>query len=169
MWKKLKRWLFKRTKGGVYRDSLRMTGHLYAKVYDKDGNLKEERDLGCNHIVSAGVQYMVDGFQDSSSYPISNFKYHDVGTGTTAPTDADTGLENAAGFTRGTGSQTEDDADDYKTVATVSATATKAITEWGLFSASTSGTMWSRHTFDAINVVSGDSIEFTYILNIQTS
>jgi hypothetical protein len=51
-------------------------------------------------------------------------------------------------------------------VATFNFTSTLAITEWGLFSASTSGTLWDRRTFSAINVANGDSIQFTYTLTV---
>lgn len=49
----------------------------------------------------------------------------------------------------------------YRAVATLAYTATRAITEVGLFSASTVGSMFVRSDFAAINVNNGDSIEFT--------
>jgi hypothetical protein len=45
---------------------------------------------------------------------------------------------------------------------TASITATIAVTESGLFNADTSGTMLARQVFSALNVVSGDSIQFTW-------
>ena len=53
----------------------------------------------------------------------------------------------------------------YQAVATVTATATRAIIEAGLFSASTVGTMFVRGDFSAINLLSGDSIQFTITLD----
>jgi len=49
-------------------------------------------------------------------------------------------------------------------VGTISYTTTKAITEHGLFNAATAGTLLDRTVFTVINVVSGDSIQFTYEL-----
>jgi hypothetical protein len=47
-------------------------------------------------------------------------------------------------------------------VGTITCTgAGKAITEVGLFDASTNGIMFARVTFSAINVSVGDSIQFT--------
>ena len=43
-----------------------------------------------------------------------------------------------------------------------------AITEWGRFSASAVGTMIDRRLFSAINVVSGDGIQFTYSLTFTS-
>jgi hypothetical protein len=53
--------------------------------------------------------------------------------------------------------------------ATVSFDATAAITEHGLFSqaATGGGTLWDRTVFSAINVVSGDSIQFAYSLTVS--
>ena len=52
--------------------------------------------------------------------------------------------------------------DTAQFVGTVSITATIAVTESGLFNADTNGTMLCRQTFSAVNVVNGDSIQFTW-------
>lgn len=51
--------------------------------------------------------------------------------------------------------------DTAQFVGTVSISGTIAVTEAGLFNADTNGTMLMRQTFSAVNVVSGDSIQFT--------
>lgn len=92
-------------------------------------------------------------------------KYVAEGTGSTAPAVTDTalGLEVE---TRATGTvsrvTTTATNDTMQVVGTVSQTGTHAITESGLFDASTSGNMLCRGTFTAVNVVSGDSIQFTW-------
>lgn len=58
-----------------------------------------------------------------------------------------------------TGSVTNDTA---QWVGTVSEAGTIAITESGIFNATTNGTMLARQTFTAVNVVSGDSLQFTW-------
>ena len=52
--------------------------------------------------------------------------------------------------------------DTAQWVGTVNETATMAITESGVFNATTAGTMICRQTFTAVNVVSGDSLQFTW-------
>jgi hypothetical protein len=52
--------------------------------------------------------------------------------------------------------------DTAQLVGTVSETATIAVTESGVFNADTSGTLLCRQTFTAVNVVSGDSLQFTW-------
>lgn len=53
----------------------------------------------------------------------------------------------------------------YQAIWTQTATATRAIVEAGLFSASTAGTMFTSHDFSVINLNSGDSIQFTLTID----
>lgn len=68
------------------------------------------------------------------------------------------------GRTLGTESRTTGSVanDNYQVVGTVTAASTLAITEAALFDAVTAGNMLIRSDFAAINVVSGDSIAFTF-------
>lgn len=109
---------------------------------------------------------------------LNTFKFHDSGTGVTAASQADTALQTQAGpATRATASsqtQTQSASGTGSTtpaivtsVGTIAYVSILAITEWGLFSqAAQGGTMWDHRVFSAINVVSGDSIQFTYTLSI---
>lgn len=99
------------------------------------------------------------------------------GTGTTAYNAADTTLQTevkadgtaASGVhalatasvtaSRVTTTVTNDTA---QLVGTVSETATIAVTESGVFNADTNGTLLCRQTFTAVNVVNGDSLQFTW-------
>lgn len=94
------------------------------------------------------------------------------GTGTTAAAGTDTALETEAAPTTGggrtvgtesrtTGTYTND---QYTVTGTVTAGGTLAITEAGLFDAVTSGNMLIHSVFSAVNVVSSDSIAFTFNL-----
>lgn len=92
------------------------------------------------------------------------------GTGTTAAAVGDTALVTEAapttsgGRTVGTESRTTvtNTNDNYQVTGTVTAGSTLAITEAGLFDAVSSGNCLIRSVFSAINVVSGDSIAFTF-------
>jgi len=88
------------------------------------------------------------------------------GTGTTAAAVGNTALETARGESRTAGTSTQQTTtttnDTYRVVGSITAVSTSAaITEVGLFDASTSGNLFLRATFDAINVNVGDSISFT--------
>ena len=94
-------------------------------------------------------------------------KWIDWGTGTTVPAAGNTALETVKSDearTVGTASQatTTTTSDTYKVVGTITcAVAGAAITEVGLFDALTSGNLFLRGTFSAINLNVADSIEFT--------
>jgi hypothetical protein len=118
-------------------------------------------------VTTAGVNYMATDFTSGGATPtISGFKYHDCGTGTNAAATGDTALQTPAGTARVVGTPSNPSANIYRTVAQISFTSSLAITEWGLFSASSSGTLWDRRVFSARNVDSGESITFTYDLTI---
>jgi hypothetical protein len=96
-------------------------------------------------------------------------KYIAMGTGATgaARTAAvgDTALSTEVETrTAGTGSTvtTTQTNDTFQEAGTVTATATRAVDEAGLFDASTVGNMFLSATFNVINLASGDSIAFTF-------
>lgn len=112
------------------------------------------------------VEFLVDKLVAAGN--INLFKYHDAGIGTTAEDKTDSGLETPWGGARVSGTQLEGaSANIYKTVATIDFTSEKAITEHGVFSAATAGTLLDRSVFSVINVDTNVSIEFTYELTIN--
>lgn len=140
--------------------------HLYASVI-RDGKAIRSYDLGSGVVTTAGVVYMAADMAGGAS-DINAFAYAHSGIGTVAAAIGDTGLGNVTGVpARVLGTNTQPGTTNvFRSVATIAYTSALAITEWGLFSASTAGTMWDRKVFTAINVVSGDSIQFTYDLTI---
>lgn len=119
-------------------------------------------------VTTTGVNYMASDFASGGVTPtISGFKFHASGTGTTAAAVGDTALQTDSGVARVSGTPTNPSANQYRSVATMAYGSTLAITEWGIFSALTVGTMWDHRVFSAINVVSGDSIQFTYTLTVN--
>lgn len=118
-------------------------------------------------VTTTGVNYMASDFASGGVTPtISGFKFHDSGTGATAAAIGDTALQTGTGNARVSGTASNPSANIYQSVATLPYSGTAAITEWGIFSASTVGTMWDHRVFSAINVINGDSIQFTYKLTI---
>lgn len=142
-----------------------MYGKLEAVLRRADGSVIRYGVLDYRVVTTAFVSFVVDQLQTESSL-FGDFKYHDAGVGTTAAAVGDTTIETTDGESRATGTQTESSATVYQSVGTVSYTTTKAVTEHGLFNDATTGTLMDRTVFSAINVVSGDSIQFTYSLTI---
>ena len=147
-------------------DRVTMRGEVAAKIIRADGRAVDLGCIGKRVVTNAGVTYMRDDFNDAAG-DINAFNQHDSGTGTVAEAVGDTALGAAAGPARVAGTKSVPAANQYRTVATIAYTATLAITEHGLFSAAAAGTLWDRTVFAAINVVSGDSIQFTYTLTIN--
>ena len=144
-----------------------LTGELRAVLQRKDGTTVSYGVLGRRVITTAFVNFLVDQLQTETS-EWGDFKYHDSGVGTTAAAVGDTDIETTDGESRATGTQAENGANVYQSVGTISYTTTKAITEHGLFSKATGTTLLDRHVFSAINVVNGDSIQFTYELTVNS-
>ena len=141
-----------------------LLGRLSAVLVRQDGSRINFGVVGYRVVTTAYVNLLVDELQ-SSQAAHSTFLYHDSGTGTGAEASGDTGLGTKVETGRATGTQTEGaSAIIYRSVDTISYTGTRAITEHGLFNASSTGTLMDRTVFSAINVVSGDSIQFTYEL-----
>ncbi len=114
---------------------------------------------------------------DSSPAAFQDYKYHRAGIATTAESNANTistfnftGCPTYVAATQGAGTvdTSSATAPKYTSVATIAFTSTLAITEHGIFNSNGgSGVCMDRSVFTAINVVNGDSIQFTYALTIN--
>ena len=138
-------------------------GILSAKKIAADGTVTDYGVVSVKKITTAFRDYLVDSLQDSTTYPLDVFRYHAAGTDNTAEANTQTALGGEV-ESRALGTRTEgSSANIYETVGTVEFTATRTITEHGIFSASTGGTMMDRSVLSSsIGVESGDSIQFTY-------
>lgn len=120
-------------------------------------------------ITTAFVNDLVDVLQGIAG-PLSTinaYKYHASGTGTANEIIGDVAL-GAEVETRVIGTQTEGaTANEYKSVATITYSGAYAITEHGLFNATVAGTLMDRTKFATVNVISGDSIQFTFTIQFN--
>lgn len=130
------------------------------------GQLVMEKDLGDGLVTNAGVNLMAADWTNTNA-TLQLMNYHDTGTGTLTPSIADTVIQIPTGMARGVGNQTNS-TNIYNTTANVSFTSTFLITEWGLFSAAASGTMWDHRTWAGTSVNNGDILQFVYSLTIQS-
>lgn len=154
-------------------------GRLYASVIRANGGIEHLGLLSTKVITDAGVAFLVDDWDvntASATNDITTLKYHGCGTGTNAENASDTALQTESttalnpDSTRATGTQSQPTAPQLRSVGTLTFDASAAITEHGLFSqaATGGGTLWDRSVFSAINVVSGDSIQFTYTCSVSS-
>jgi len=103
----------------------------------------------------------------TSALAASTAKYVAMGTGAGTAAATDTTLFTEV-ETRTSGTQSQQTTsvtnDTYRVVGTVTATATRAVTNAGVFDASSAGNLLVKGDFSTINLASGDSIAFTFNL-----
>lgn len=153
--------------GAVWLDVMRADGtHVPYGL----GSLRVVTEAGVTALVaawSAGTQ--------ANQAAMAAFRYHGIGTSGAGEAASNTTLgaelttQLNPDSTRATGNNTAvistgSVANILRSVATVAVDATAAVTEHGLFNqeATGGGTLWDRSTFSAVNLSSGDSIQFTY-------
>ncbi len=146
---------------------------LSLRVEKANGDIWDYGCVGKHLIVTAGKNFIVDAFQNTTE--IENLKYHAVGTGTTAAAVGDTALQTELTTqynpdnTRATGSQGEGaSANVYRTTGTNTVDSSVALTEWGLLSqaATGGGTLLDRQVFSAVNLSSTESLTTQYDLTV---
>ena len=130
-------------------------------VHKRNGEIIETRNIR-NTIVTVGKAEMAGLLVNTgSSVAFDNIA---IGTGTTGVTAGDTTLETESMRETGVASRvtTAVTNDTAQLVSTFAITSTLAITESGMFNDATTGEMLNRTTFSAINLVNGDSLEYTW-------
>jgi hypothetical protein len=139
-------------------ETVKATGKVHIQLFDKEGRLKEER-LGPNVVVTVGKNFLA-AWLVASSQALPFMNYVAIGTGTTGAVAGDTALQTEiARKSGGLSSSTN----VWQNSAPFNAgEGTGAITEAGLFSASSGGTMLARQTFGAVNKGAGDVLLVTW-------
>jgi hypothetical protein len=149
-------------------------GRVYATVLRRNGDIEHLGLLSTRLITDTGVAFLVDDW-DNSVTDLTTMNFHGCGTGVAAEnqTDSALGTESTTALnpdsTRATGTRSQPAANQYRSVGTVTFDAITAVTEHGILSQSATGggVLWDRSVFSAINVASGDSIQFTYTCTIS--
>ncbi len=119
-------------------------------------------------VTTAFANYVVDSLQDSDTYPLDAFTWHDMGDDNTAESNAHTALQNSRETRINDTSPGENGANIYQSVATINASAAYTVEEHGIFSAESAGTMLDRNLVpNAPSVIANDSVEFTYELTVN--
>ena len=115
-----------------------------------------------NLVVTAGKNYVADRMKNNSTV----MGYMAVGTGTTAAAAGKTTLASDSDRNALTSTTVTDNEVAY--VGTWAAgDASVAITEAGLFSASSGGTMLARTVFSAVNKGASDSLTITWTITVS--
>jgi len=143
----------------MFNENVTPKGRIKFDLYDASGNLKETREIN-NVVVTVGKNYLADWLTQATQADYF-MRYIALGTGTNAANASDTGLQTELS-TRSAGTLTPT-SNVWQNVASFGpGVNTGAITESGIFSASTLGTMFARQTFAVINKGAGDTIQVTW-------
>lgn len=144
-------------------NALAVLGRFIFREFTPQGHLVKEWRTP-NMVVNTGLAWLAGALSGDVADP-TLMKYVGVGTGTTAAAEGDTDLETPV-ESRATGTPsrvtTDDTNDTYQVVGTITMTSNRAITEVGIFSAASGGTLFSRSVFAAETVGSGNSLQVTY-------
>ena len=139
-----------------------MTGELKITVTNPNGNVTQETVIP-NLVVTSGKDYIAERMKDATTTAMSHMA---IGTGSTAAAAGDTTLGTEAGRVALTSTTVTANAVAY--VATFGAgTGTGAITEAGLFNASSSGDMLCRTVFSVINKGAADTLGITWTVTVN--
>lgn len=146
-------------------DNMKLTGHINFKLFDANGNLKDERDIK-NVVVTVGKAYLATWLAAATQSDYF-MKYVGLGTGSTAANASDTDLETPLA-TRATATITAPGGAVWQSVSNFNAGVnTGAVTEAGIFSASSSGTLMARQVFTVINKGASDTLQVTWQITIS--
>lgn len=145
-------------------ETLKASGALRVVLTDAAGNVKEDVQLK-NLVVNTGLNFIVSRMKDTTATAMSHME---LGTGTTAAAAADTALGAAISGSRQALTSTNVSTNTITYVASFGAgVGTGAVTEAGIFNASSTGTMLCRTVFPVVNKQAGDSMTVTWTVTVS--
>lgn len=141
-------------------------GECHILLLDEDGNVKDERRIE-NLIVSAGRDAIIERLDSSPATAAPS--HMAVGTGATAPAAGNTTL--GTEIDRNALSSNTSSGGVLTLVGNWAAgdATNAAITEAGVLNAASSGTLYSRATFTAINKGANDTLQITWTYTLTPS
>ena len=147
----------------IKTDELKVTGSVNVVIHDDSGKQKENFTIP-NLVVTTGLAYIASRMKDATATAMTHMT---VGTGNTAAAAGNTALETQLG-SRVALTSTTVTSNSTAYVATFGAgVGTGALTEAGIFNASTSGTMLCRTLFAVINKGAADTMTITWTITIS--
>lgn len=149
-------------------EQIKLLGSVKVQLIGPDGKVKQEHE-DHNLIVTVGKSYLATWLA-AASQAGQFMSYIGLGTGTTAPASGNTTLEtefSGGGYARSLGTLTPSSNTWNNTAVFSPGNGTGAVTEAGLFSAITSGTMFARQTFSVYNKAAGDTLTVSWTVTFS--
>lgn len=153
---------------GTMNENLWLAGQLDIVLFDKNGVVKETQTVE-NLVVNAGLAFIISRMVGTSK---SVMGFMAVGSGSTAPAAGDTALGSQLGSRKALDSTTITGSNNEKVqyICTFAAgEGTGAITEAGIFNASSSGDMLCRTVFAVVNKAADDTMVITWTVTLSAS
>jgi len=151
----------------MFNDAIKMTGNLKLVLTDEHGNVKQEEEVE-NLVVTVGKNFIASSMAKTTTNSPAAMTHMEVGTGTTAAAVGDTTLQTAVASSRVTLTSTTVTTNSVAYVASFPAgTGTGALTEAGIFNASSSGTLLCRTVFSVINKGAADTLGITWTVTVN--
>lgn len=145
-------------------ESLKVKGKLTIVVYDENG-LEKNKVEHDNLVVNTGLEYIASRMIGTTQNVMSHME---VGSGTTAPIGSNTQLQTPIAGSRVVINPLTASASAVVAVAQFNTgIATGAITEAGIFNASSGGTMICRTVFPVVNKGITDVMIITWTITIS--
>ncbi len=152
----------------MINENLKLSGQLNIVLKDKAGNIKDQRDVK-NLVVNTGLAYIASRMTGTSKAVMSHMA---LGSGTTAASSGQTDLVSLLGSREALDSTSISGSNNEKVVYVSSfeaGDATGAVTEAGLFNASSSGDMLCRTVFSVVNKAADDTMSVTWTITLAAS
>lgn len=145
-------------------ENMKLTGYIRFDLYNEKGELKQHEEVK-NVVVTVGKSYLANWLTAATQSDYF-MRYIALGTGTTAAVAGDTALETELS-TRVAGTLSNA-SNVWQNVASFGpGVNTGAVTESGIFSASSGGTMLARQVFPVVNKGAGDTLQVTWQITIS--
>lgn len=148
----------------MLKDNIKMTGELKLTLTNEKGDVTKEVIVP-NTVVTVGKGFIASRMKDASATAMSHME---LGTGSTSAVVANTTLETVIASSRTALTSSTVTTNSVAYVATFGAgVGTGAVTEAGIFNASSAGTMLCRTTFSVINKAAADTLGITWTVTVN--
>ena len=148
----------------MVNDSIKITGDVKIDIIGADGAVKDSREIK-NLVVTTGKTFIASRMVGTSATVMG---WMELGTGTTAAAVGDTALQTAISGSRVALTSGTSATNVVTYVASFPAgTGTGAVTEAGVFNASSAGTMLCRTVFSVVNKGAADAMSITWTITVS--
>jgi len=147
------------------QENLKATGKVRIVKTNASGITTHDFEVP-NLVVTTGKNFIASSMIKTTTNSPAAMTHMAIGTGSTSPGASDSALGTQTGRVSLSGNTVSTNTITY-TATFPAGTGDGAITEAGIFNASTGGTLLCRTTFPVVNKASGDTIAVTWVVTVS--